>query len=197
MRLWPIAIPAVMMAAATPFWDTKPAADWTLDEVQAILTGSPWAQMASAGQSDVAPPVQIYVASAQPAILAEDRMRVARRKPTTDPAWEDYRAYLVENTGKYIILAIAALKPEVFLDNSETTQMEKESRMKIGKRKYKIEGHFPPSSTDPYVRLVFPRDVREGDRFLEFEVYAPGSGNPYRQVRFELKDMTYHGKPAY
>ncbi len=195
MRLWPIAIPALMMAAAVPFWDAKPAADWTLDEVLTLLRDSPWGQMA--GQSNNAPPVQIYIASAEPAILAEDRLRVARRKPTSDPAWEDYRAYLVENTGKYIVLAMSVLKPEAFLDNGETSKMEKDSHMKIGRRKYKIEGHFPPSSSDPYVRLVFPKDVREDDRALDFEVYVPGSGNPYRQVRFELKDMIYHGKPSY
>ena len=63
---------------------------------------------------------------------------------------------MVENGSKYIVVAFRALNPEVFLDNAETKHMENDSVLRIGKRKYKTAGSFPPSSSDRYARLVFP-----------------------------------------
>lgn len=189
--------PVLIWCAAVPFWDSKPAAEWSLDEVRTLLTNSPWAQSVEAGSKSPAPPVGVYVASAEPVQAAEDRLRAARKKKDEDPSWDEYREYLVSNTGKYIVLAVAALQGEAFLDNSETRHMEEESRLLIGKRRYKLAGHFPPSSTDPYVRLVFPRVIEQGDRALRFELYVPGAGAPYRRVEFALKDMVYRGQPCY
>jgi hypothetical protein len=191
-------VPALLMASAAPFWDTKPPADWSIDEVQTLLTNSPWAQLVEAtGKSNPAPSVQVYVASAAPMVAAEDRLRAAKKMKTDDPSWQEYRDYLVDNTGKSIVLAIRVQKRESFLDNSETKHMEDESYLRIGKRKYRVTGHFPPSSTDPFVRLVFPREVQTGDRNLIFELYVPGVGSPYRRAEFMVKDMVYHGQPAY
>lgn len=186
---------ALLLAAGPAFWHEKPPAEWTLDQVQQLLTDSPWAQMAGAGPKSVAPPVRIYVASAEPVIQAEDRLRAARKQNSTDPSWEDYREYLLAEHGKLIVVAVAMSDPAAFADAAEGRQMEKESVLRIGKRRYKLAGHFPPSSTDPYVRLAFPRDVREGDASLVFELYVPGVA--YRAAEFRLKDMVYHGRPAY
>jgi hypothetical protein len=185
------------MAAAVPFWDAKPPSDWTLDEARTLLTDSPWAQRVAAGRQSTAPLLDAYVATAEPVEKAEDRMRAARKVLSTDPSWDEYREYLAENAGKFIVLAVSALKPEAFLDAGETKRMEEESRLKIGKRKYEMAGYFPPSSTDPFVRLVFSKDVRDGDRALTFELYVPGSGAPYRIAEFPLRDMRYQGQPSY
>jgi hypothetical protein len=187
----------LLLASATPFWEAKPPAQWTVEEAQSLLFDSPWAMTAQAGKDSLAAPVWVYVASAEPAILAEDRLRSSRKSRDEDPSWTEYREYLTENAGKYIVIAIGGANPRDLLDNSETRRVEDESRLRIGKRKYKIVGHFPPSSTDPFVRLVFPRDLQPGDRSLAFEVYVPGTGAPYRQVEFRLKDMVYRGHPSY
>jgi hypothetical protein len=187
----------LLLMTAVPFWQAKPSSEWTLDEVRTLLTDSPWAQMVDAGKDNPAPAVQIYVAGAEPIIAAEDRLRAARKSTGEDPSWQEYRDYLVENAGKYIVLAIRVLKAESFLDNSETKHMEDDSYLLVGKRKYKVTGHFPPSSTDPYARLVFPRELQPGDRVLTFDLYIPGAGSPYRQAQFSLKEMIYRGKPAY
>jgi hypothetical protein len=187
----------LLLMAALPFWEAKPSGEWTLDEVRALLTDSPWAQMVNAGRDNPAPPVQIYLASAEPAIAAEDRLRAARKTESVDPAWDEYREYLLANGGRYIVLAIRVLNPESFLDNSETRHMEDDSYLRAGKRKLKVAGHFPPSSSDPYVRLVFPRELPPGDRSLKFDLYVPGAGSPYRQVEFSLKEMVYRGRPSY
>ena len=187
----------LLMMAAIPFWDAKPAADWTRDEINTLLTDSPWAQIVDAGKNNTAPPVQVYLATAQPIMLAEDRLRAARKATGDDPSWQEYRDYLVENTGKYLVLAIRVVNHESFLDNSEVKHMEDDSYLRVGKRKYRITGHFPPSSTDPFVRLVFAQDLQPGDRNLTFELYVPGTGSPYRQAQFAIKDLAYHGRPSY
>ena len=46
-----------------------------------------------------------------------------------------------------------------FSDNRETRQMEQECVMRVGRKKLKMTGHFPPSPGDPYLRLAFPREV--------------------------------------
>jgi hypothetical protein len=186
-----------LLAATLPFWDSKPPGDWTLDEARTLLTDSPWAQRVAAGRHSSAPLLDAYVATAEPVEKAEDRIRAARKVVWTDPSWDEYREYMTENAGKFIVLAVSAVKPEAFLDAVETKRMEEESRLRIGRRKYEMAGYFPPSGTDPFVRLVFPKDVRDGDRVLTFELYVPGSGAPYRIAEFQLRDMRYHGQPSY
>jgi hypothetical protein len=190
-------MPALLMAAGVPFWESKPAAEWSMDQVNTLLTDSPWAEMVEAGRKDLAPAVQVYLATAEPIEQAEQRARAARGIKLSDPLWQEYVDYLAENKGKIIVLAIRATKAEDFLDGKEASSMEKESYLKIGKRKYKIIGQFPPSSGDPYERMIFPRDVDPGDRSLVFDLYVPGTGSPYRHCEFPLKDLVYHGKPCY
>jgi hypothetical protein len=72
--------------------------------------------------------------------------------------------------------------------------MEEESVMKIGRKKYKMTGHFPPAPDDPYLRLVFPRQVGPKDKTVEFDLYLPGVADSYRTVEYPIKDMAYKGK---
>ncbi len=187
----------LLMMAAAPFWQAKQPAEWSMDDVRALLTNSPWAVLADAGRDSPAPAVQIYLATAEPVIAAEDRLRASKKTDGVDPAWEEYREYLVANAGKYIVLAIKVLKPEAYLDNSETKLMETESYMRAGKKKVRVTGHFPPSATDPFVRLVFPRELSASDRSIKFDLYVPGVGSPYREVDFPKKDLEYHGQAAF
>ncbi len=196
-RLPWIAASGLLFALATPFWEAKPSTEWSVDETRTLLTNSPWAQAVDAGRNNPAPPVQVYIATAEPVQLAEDRLRAAAKVKSEDPSWAEYREYLIENTGKYIVFAVGVTDAAAFADNSETKRLEDKSELRVGKRKYKIAGQFPPSSSDPYVRLVFPRDIQPGDRTLFVELYVPGAGSPYRRAEFPLKELVYHGQPSY
>ena len=66
--------------------------------------------------------------------------------------------------------------------------------MIVGRKKYKMTGHFPPSAGDPYLRIAFPREVTAADKSVNFELYVPGVGIPFRSVEFRVKDMTVKGK---
>ena len=71
--------------------------------------------------------------------------------------------------------------------------MEEESIMKVGRQSYKMEGHFPPVPSDPFLRLVFPRVATERDKNVTFELYLPGYG-PFHEAQFRVRDMRYKGK---
>lgn len=173
--------------AAGPFWETKPAREWTNEELGQFLTASPWAKQAG---------TTIYLATAQP--IREAEVEWNRRKPPTDlpddPVESDYEEFMRENPGKYIVLAARLPRPDEMNDAAAARRVEEKSFMKVGKRKHKIAGHFPPSISDPVLRLVFPRDIQPGDKFLEFELYLPSVPQSYRMIFFDLRQLQYKGR---
>lgn len=187
----------VLLLFAGPFWESKAPEKWSDPELQALLADSPWAQMAAAPGNSIAPPVQVYLATAGPIEKAErerDRRAALKKPPADDPLAADYREWLEENRGKQIVLAAAIAKNDGLDDEGEIRRMENECVMRVGKKKYKITGHFPPSPGDPYLRLVFPREVQATDKSVVFELYLPGVPIPYREAEFRVKDMLVDGK---
>lgn len=196
------AILSLMLLFAGPFWETKPPAEWSDLELTALLTNSPWAQVMQSGATAVpAPGVAVYLATASPMVAAEkeaDRRVSVRRKPGTEPTpgplASEYQAWLAENRATQIVLAIRIDSNRGFSDEQEVRRMEDESVMRIGKRKIKMTGSFPPYQGDPYLRLAFPRQVQLSDKTLTFDLYLPGVPEPYRTAEFKLKDMLVAGK---
>lgn len=190
----------LMALAAAPFWEAKPPRQWTDQQLQQIFVDSPWAQTISPPpQAQGVPVVPAYIASAMPMQQAEaERERRARARSTKpvpeDPLAEEYKAYVRENQGKQIILAIPYLYGTALSDEQEIQRMQEGCVMRIGRKKFKLTGHFPPSSTDHYLRLVFPREVDPKAKTIVFDLYLPGVPAPYRSVEFSLKSMVYNGK---
>jgi hypothetical protein len=189
----------VLLFLAAPFWETKAPADWTDDELQRLLTNSPWAQIAAPPANSNGPGVQTYLATAAPMEQAErerDR-RILRKRPlppAPDPLAEEYRVWLEDNRTTQIVLAVNIWNTKAFSDNHDVTRMEEECLMRAGRRKFKMTGHFPPSPGDPYLRLAFPRQVESGDKTVSFDLYLPGVAMPFRTVEFIVKDMFVKGK---
>jgi hypothetical protein len=193
---------ALLLLAGVPFWEAKPPQEWTDEEVEEILTASHWAK--TVGQETSignVPGVHVYLASAKPMQEAEQEVerRMLRRKPETpgeDEEDEDeYRLFVQENQGKYIILAVRLPDPNALDDAEASRRMEEESYLKVGRKKHKMIGHFPPTPLDPYLRLIFPRAVRPGDKRFLLELYLPSAPLPYRTVEFFVEDLVYKGKP--
>jgi hypothetical protein len=177
-----------MALAVAPFWESKPAADWTEQQLHVLLTDSPWAQAVERGG-----PVA-FLATAQPIQDAEReiwRRRTAKGGVGPDP---EYGAFLEKDHGEHIVLAIAYRDPRPLADANEARRMEEESVLQVGKKKYKITGQFPPTPSDPYLRLVYPRKVTPADKSLVFDLYLPGVSG-YHTVEFRLKELLYRGKP--
>ena len=190
--------------AGTPFWESKPPAQWSDDELQELLTDSPWAQPAISAGSESG--VQVYIASARPMRLAEEETerRAKDKAPVQDATAEDqtaedstageYRDFLAENQGQYIVLAVSGASAKALAEPAEVRRMEEQCILRVGGKKYQMVGHFPPSPSDTWLRLIFPRAVTEADRSFRFELYVPGAKDPLRFAEFRTKEMHYQGR---
>src|SRR5579862_8426555 len=105
---------------ADPFWQTKPAKEWTDAELSRFLADSPWAQMATqpakpqggknSGEDKL---VQVYLATAGPVVkaLAELDRRLELRRPgitkslAEDPLSEERAVWFADHQAQYIIVA--------------------------------------------------------------------------------------------
>ena len=192
---------AMLLLLAASFWESKPPADWTDNELLVLFTDSPWAQMAEAQVKDAhGAPVQVYVASAGPMQAAEkERERRYIRKgngtrPPESPMDTEYRLWLEDNLAKQIVVAVRIPRTKDFDDAAQTKRMEDDTIMHVGHKKFKMTGNFPPTQHDPYLRIAFPREVQPTDKTVTFELYVPGATPPYRTVEFKVKDMIVNAK---
>jgi hypothetical protein len=195
---------------ADPFWQTKPANEWTDAELSKFLADSPWAQMATqpakpqgGKNSSEGRLVQVYLATAAPVVkaLAERDRRMELRRPgitkalAEDPLSEERAAWFADHRAAYIIVAARVGNNDAFSIDKETSRMERESVMEAGRTQVKVSATFPPTQTDPHVYLAFLREpVAAADKDLSFGLYLPGVPLPYRTVTFKVNDMVVDGK---
>lgn len=173
---------------ALPFWEARPPEMWSAAEIELLRTNSPWAQTVGP-----APAVLAYLATAAPIEEAEGELRLRSRNPLREPD-ADYLTYLSENRDKHFVLAVPYFALTRLGKLEEFRKMEAESVMLVGRKSYKIVGHFAPTPGDPVLRLVFSREVRSADKRVVFRLYLPGVDFPDREVEFQVKDLLYHGK---
>jgi hypothetical protein len=193
-----------------PFWQTKPAKEWTDAELSQFLADSPWAQMAAqpgkpqggknSGEGRL---VQVYLATAGPVVkaLAERDRRMELRRPgitkalAEDPLSEERAAWFADHRAAYIIVAARVGNNDGFSIEKETGRMERESVLEAGRIQVKVSATFPPTQTDPHLYLAFLREpVAASGKDLSFGLYLPGVPAPYRTVTFKIKDMVMDGK---
>jgi hypothetical protein len=189
---------SLLLLANAPFWETKPPGQWTDDELAATFQSSPWVKMIEPPmKAGSAPAILSYLATARPMRDAEreNRRRKELRQPSETPPDAEYEAFLGENEGKYIVLAVLIPARAPLADPREVKRMEEESFLRVDRKKYKMTGHFPPEPSDPYLRLVFPRAIEPGTKTFVFDLYLPSVPIPYRQIEFWVKDLFYKGKP--
>lgn len=186
------------MLWAAPFWEAKPARSWTDEELMEMFTNSPWAQTTTFRDASG---VAVYLATAKPLREAEDEamrryLSSQAKQDQNQEARTEYEAFLQENPGKVVVLAIREPNLMALAEAAETRQMEEESRLKAGGKSYKITGYFPPVPSDPALRLVFPRPTGNLKE-LNFELYIPGATGPYRNAVFRMKDLAYRGQTEF
>ncbi len=184
------ALVALLFFLAQPFWEAKPPEQWSDREVELMRTNSPWAQ--GIGPD---PAVLVYLATAAPIEEAEGERRL-RAKNTLHEPDPDYLSFLSDNRENCFVLAIPYASLTKLGKAEEDRKLEEESVMIIGRKSYHIIGHFPPTPSDPVLRLVFPRKVEPTDKRVVFRVYLPGIDFPDREAEFAVKDLMYHGKLA-
>ena len=177
---------------ALPFWEARPPEKWSDAEIAAIRHDSPWAQPSGLPPQQVV----IYLATAAPVEQAEGELRLRLKKnphPMTEPD-PDYIEYLRDHRDDAFVLAVTYPTLAGLGHADESARMEEETAMVIGRKEYKILGHFPPTPSDPVLRLIFPRVVKPTDKSVIFRLYLAGLKFPEREVEFRVKDLTYQGK---
>jgi len=186
-----------LLAAPPPFWESKAPHDWTDLEITGLLNDSPWARTALSQGIASQPGIQTYLASALPVQEAEaelKRRRQIRNRPAGPIETDEYLEFLKQHQDESIVLTVLFPDPLRLANAKEAMRMEEESFMKIGRKKYKMTGHFPPTPDDPYLRLVFPRQLGPKDKTVEFDLYLPGTPDPYRIAEYVIKELMYKGK---
>lgn len=182
------ALLAAFFFLAQPFWETKSPQQWTDLDIDAIRHDSPWVQTVGPD-----PVLLVWLATAQPILQAEAEARLRLHHPERelDP---DYAQFLTESADQDLVLAIAYPNLRGLGDAAEQHRLEEESEMIVGRQHYKIVGHFPPTPSDPVLRLVFPRHVKPADKSVKFQLYIEGVPFPEREVEFRVKDLMYRGQ---
>ncbi len=199
-----------LLLLADPFWQIKPAMEWTDAELSQFLADSPWAQMSAVpGKAQVGKnagtgqPTQVYLATAGPVVkaLAERDRRAELRRPgvtkalADDPLSEERAVWLADNRAGHIIVAARVGNNDAFSNEAETRRLEQDSAMDTGHGRVKLSAYFPPTSTDPHLYFAFPRDlVLPTDKVVSFELYLPGAQGPYRILQFKVKELLVDGK---
>jgi len=128
--------------------------------------------------------------------IAEGELR-RRTKPAEDLLYDDYRAWVEENAATHIVVAVRPPRPEMLTDAAESRMVERDSKLVVGGKRHAVKVMFSPSKSDPWLRLAFPRAVRESDKQFDIEIYLPGGSGNYHTAVFALKDLTWKDKPEY
>jgi len=185
--MMPVWMAAVLFFLRAPFWEDRPPEQWSGLEVQQILTDSPWAQ--TLGPTTLV----VYLATAAPVEAAETEERRRGNSIVVQPDF-DYTDYVRQHREEIIAVGIPYSPKGSFGTPEQEMQMESESVMRVGRKSYKMLGHFPPTQSDPVLRLIFPRRVEPSDKTIFFRLYLPGISFPEREVEFKVKDLMVKGK---
>jgi hypothetical protein len=178
----------LLLLFAQPFWESKLPDKWSDREIDRVLHDSPWAQTVSPS-----PTLLAYLATARPIEDAQREVRIRTNAPSRDGDG-DYSHFVAQNRETHFVLAIPYENLRKLGDAAEDKRFEEETVMVVGRRKWKYSGHFPPTPSDPVLRLVFPREVQMADKKVLFRLYLPGVEFPDREVEFSVKDLIYRGK---
>ncbi len=178
-----------LLLLALPFWETMDPKDWTEEQLDDISRVSPWSREEG------------FLATAKPLQWAEaewKRRHIARNRKTEAAVLfeDDYREFLKQHGSTHVVFAVRVTRPHDLADEKEIRDMEKECYLRNGRQKLKLVAHFPPNSSDPYLRLVFPRP-QSIEKTLKLSLYLPGVEKPYRELEFFPKEMTFQGKLEY
>ena len=192
----------LLWLAAAPFWQEKAPAEWSDLQLAQFLNDSPWAQAAKGAGKVQGAPVQTYLASSKFVEQAEkerNRRAALRRKQTEEGALaEEYRFWYEDNRAEQVILAVRVGATVAFSEQGEIRHMLEDSAMRSGNVKVKMSSYFPPSVSDPYVRMAFPRSiVQESEKVLGFDLYLPGIATPFRTAEFVVSELVVDGKADY
>jgi hypothetical protein len=190
----------LFLAAAQAFWQARPPADWTRTEAQSLLRQSPWAAQAVTESKMAAAGVPVLLLTALPVRQALQRIDETNMEPTLgdrEAELPEWRVLLRDQSPEYIALGVELPDPASADEARESAEMQKQTSLRIGKRRIRPHTVFPAGPRTPWTIFVFPRPVGPAEKVLRFELFIPGPGNPFRAVEFKTAALDYQGRPEF
>ena len=209
----PFAAVPVLAAPANEFWNERKPEDWTKDEVQEMLTKSPWAKEAAvsvfggAGGSllnrngamnrsgTMTNSGRQPTNAKQPDADSDLRYKAFVRWESARPVREALKLQATQALADYYILAVVG---DLTLGDSDEDEAQRESRIDMMKQSTRLDKRGGPI---PLAKIEI--DKKEGTLFYfsRTELIKDGQvtftarlGPVEVKCKFTVKEMTYQGK---
>ena len=189
-------------ASDSDFWNKKPPAQWTPEEIGRLLSDSPWAKEITPTYTSLPPPTDHRPWNETPPIgrgpIATTRQRQIRVPYTATIRWESaepirsaHKIALPAVSVDSYVLGILFRNASVRDLGSKPAENLKESALLVGDRPVAalfVQPH--PEATDGFL-VGFPKISMRGIKQLEVSARV---GFLALRVRFHTGEMLYHGQ---
>lgn len=171
--------------AASPreFWNDKDPAEWSEDEIHRLLTKSPWAKEVRAKSNRSA----VGLTGARSDMGEPPQFTGLVRWETALPVREARRRKVTSEVADYYAISVTGL-PMMGASNKESTQLQRKGKYPI----YPARVATPESEGS--MIFFFPRrdqPIKSENKEVVFWIRL----RPLQlEVKFDLKEMIYHGQ---
>jgi hypothetical protein len=194
-------------AANSDFWNKKPPADWTPEEIDRLLKKSPWAKEITPTYTSLPPATERRVWSENPPVGLPPRRdrevsikapyQVTIRWESADPIRTAENSALPAAFGGYHVLGIfvhdTGGRGRAGDLGSKPVENLKESAVLLGTRAVDAEIVQVHQGIKDGFLVGFPKTFTRGDKQLEFSARV---GLLALKAKFHTREMLYHGQLA-
>jgi hypothetical protein len=215
MMLPLVAMPHLLASPAAEFWNDKKPADWTDDEVQEMLTRSPWAKEASVsvfggtggtllnrngamnrnGVSTNTGRQRNANQTTQSGDAPDLRYKAILRWESALPIREALKKKPEEANADFYILALVG---DLALADPDADEAQRESRLDMMKQYTRLEWHggaIPLSNVEPVKKVGTLFYFSRAEPIMDGQVTFTTKMGPVEvKCRFTVKEMTMHRK---
>jgi len=198
-----LALAAPLCASDSDFWNRKPPANWTPEEIERLLKDSPWAKEITPTYTSLPPPPAdrrpwgenppIYGGPVKPPRSLKAPYQTTIRWESADPVRSAQKTALPAAFGDYHVLGIYfsyATRRDL---GSKPLQNLQQSAVLLGTRPVAAEiVRVHPEIADGFL-MGFPKTATRGVRQFEFSARV---GLLALKTRFNIGEMLYRGQPA-
>lgn len=200
---------ALVAAASSEFWETKDPQDWNKEQVDEMLTRSPWAKPASISFNKGpggADPLWGMIWLGIPGTVSTDSapadpkgFRAVVRWQSALPVRAAARIKASDESARFYILAVVGDYPDITRKANGESEDAREQRQQMLREFTKLDHHGGPIYLDHAEATVggtlfyFSRldPIKPGEREVTFFTKM---GPMEIKAKFSLKDMLYRGK---
>jgi hypothetical protein len=210
-----LSVAAVPAFSASEFWNDKKPEDWTDDEVQEMLTRSPWAKegsvsvfggaggnllnrngaMSRSGNMSGSGRQRVSTTQTQSGDAPDLRYKAIVRWQSALPIRLALKSKSTEGVADFYIIAVVG---DLAMADPDADEAQRESRLDMMKQYTKLDRHggsIPLANVEPVKKVgtlfYFPRaePIKDGQ-----VTFTTKMGPVEVKCKFTVKDMVYRGK---